>query len=254
MVRFNTNGSPDTSFGGGDGIVITPIGGGAFPRNEITGVAVQHDGRIVVGGNGNDGGGNTNNVIRLARYLSNGNLDATFGTGGIVTTNLGSDRFDRAADIALQRDEKVVVFGHSLQLFVTNDDFVIARYNWDDGSLDTTYGTTNQGYTRLAATPGSDSAVDGVLYPDGSAALGGTTGSSDFGAARFRGDPAPVIPGRALARRSHPIRDGSTTTASPTTPPRRSADRAATTATPRSCGSTGRSATPLARALCRTGA
>src|SRR4029453_15048102 len=100
----------------------------------------QPDGHIVVGGNGNDGGGNTNNVIRLARYLTNGGLDSAFGTGGVVPTNLASDRFDRVAGIALQRDDKIVVFGHSQQLFVSSDDLLIARYNWDDGSLDTTYG------------------------------------------------------------------------------------------------------------------
>ena len=178
LLRFNSNGFADTTFGGGDGVVVTPTGNGAFPRNEITGIAVRPDGRIVVGGNGNDGGGNTNNVIRLARYLANGDLDASFGSGGIVTTNLASDRFDRVADIGLQRDEKIVVFGHSMQLFVTNDDFVIARYNWDDGSLDTTYGPANQGYSLLAATPGGDRAAGGVLYPDGSAAVGGSTAAA----------------------------------------------------------------------------
>jgi uncharacterized delta-60 repeat protein len=194
VVRFNANGSADTTFGGGDGIVITPIGSGTFPRNVITGMAVQADGRIVVAGNGNDGGNSTNNVIRLARYLSNGDLDPTFGSGGVVSTNLGATRFDRAEGLALQRDEKIVVFGHSQELFVTRDDFVIARYNWDDGSIDTTFGDTNSGATILAASAGSDQAAGGVLFPDGSAGIGGTVGSSDVGAARFLGDPAPILP------------------------------------------------------------
>jgi uncharacterized delta-60 repeat protein len=250
VVRFNANGSVDTTFGGGDGIVVTQTGAGQFPRNEITGMAVQPDGRIVVGGNGNDGGGNTNNVIRLARYLANGDLDSSFGTGGIVTTNLASDRFDRVAGIGLQRDDKLVVFGHSQQLNVSSDDLVIARYNWDDGSLDTTYGADNQGYT-VVARPGGDTAVGGILYANGSAAVGGTVEGSDFGAARFLGDPAPVVPGApSLTPASDTGSSNSDRITNDTTPTVSGSNcNTGDTTILRIDASTG---TPLSRALCRT--
>ncbi len=251
VVRFNANGTVDGTFGGGDGIVITPIGGGAFPRNEITGIAIQADGRIVVGGNGNDGVFNSNNVIRLARYMPNGDLDTSFGSGGIVSTNLAAARFDRAEGIGLQHDEKIVVFGYSQELFVTRDDLVVARYNWDDGSLDTTYGDTNSGATILAASPGSDQAAGGVIFPDGSAAIGGTVGSSDFGAARFAGDPAPVLPGvpdlAAASDSGQSSTDNITNDATPTF-----------TGTTCNIGETtiltvdGAVTTPLSRQVCRT--
>jgi uncharacterized delta-60 repeat protein len=251
LLRFFNNGTLDSNFGGGDGQVITEIGSGQFPRNEITGIAVQADGRIVVGGNGNDGDGNTNNVVRLVRYLPNGDLDTTFGTGGIVTTNLASDRFDRVAGIALQRDEKIVVFGHSQQVFVSRDDYLIARYNWDDGSLDTTYGSNNQGYTLLAATLGSDQAAGGLLYPDGSAAIGGTTGNSDLGAARFKGDPAPVAPGApSLAPASDTGSSNSDRITNDNTPTIKGTCNTGETAILRIDGSTG---TP-SRSLCRNAA
>ncbi len=251
LLRLTSSGALDTSFSG-DGKVITETGNGEFPRNEITGIAVQRDGRIVVGGNGNDGGGNTNNVIRLVRYLPNGDLDTSFGTGGIVSTNLASDRFDRVAEIALQRDEKIVVFGHSQQLFVTRDDYLVARYNWDDGSLDTTYGPANQGYSLLAATPGSDQAAAGLLFPNGSAAIGGTTGNSDLGAARLLGDPAPVMPGApSLAAASDTGRSNSDRITKDNTPTMIGSCNTGETAILKIDGSIG---TPLSRALCRSSA
>lgn len=253
LARFNADGSTDTTFGGGDGIVTTPIGGGQFPRNEITGLVVLADGRIIAGGNGNDGVFNSNNVIRLVRYLANGNVDTTFGSNGVVTTNLAGNRFDRVGGIGLQYDDKLVVFGHSQQVSVSNDDFVIARYNWDDGSLDTTYGTSNVGYTVLAATAGADQAAGGVVFPDGSAAIGGTSGSSDFGAARFQGDPAPIVPGA-------PSLDAASDSGSS------SSDRITNDNTPSFSGAScdvgdttvlridGSTGNPLSRSLCRTGA
>ena len=252
LVRLNLNGTTDTTFGSGDGIVTTAIGGGTFPRNEITGIVVQSDGRIVVGGNGNDGTGTSNNVIRLARYLADGSLDPAFDGDGVVTTNLAGNRFDRVGGIGLQHDDKVVVFGHSQQLGVTSDDFVVARYNWDDGSLDTTYGDANSGATILAASPGVDQAADGVVLPDGSAVVGGTVGSSDLGAALFAGDPAPKLPG---APSLDPSGDSGTS----------SLDGITNDSTPALVGGTcnvgetvivkidGSTGTPLSRSLCRSG-
>jgi uncharacterized delta-60 repeat protein len=195
LVRLNPDGSVDTSFGGGDGIVTTPIGGGEYARNELRALVVLPDGKIVAGGKGNDGGGNTNNVMRLVRYNPDGSLDPSFDGDGIATTNLASDRFDELSGLALQHDEKLVAFGHSMQLYKTNDDFVVARYNWDDGSLDATFGDGSPGYTITAVSAGADRAASGVVLPGGALVTGGTAGSSDFGAARYRGDPAPVLPG-----------------------------------------------------------
>ena len=252
LLRFTTSGALDSSFGGGDGQIITQTGNGQFPRNEITGIAIQDDGRIVVGGNGNDGGGNTNNVIRLVRYLPNGDLDTSFGTDGVVTTNLANDRFDRVGGIALQHDEKIVVFGHTQQLFVTRDDYLIARYNWDDGSLDTTYGQANQGYSVVAATVGSDQAGGGLLFPNGSAAIGGTTGNSDLGAARIHGDPAPVMPGApSLAPASDTGSSASDRITKDNTPTIIGTCNTGETTILRINGSLG---TPLSRSLCRNSA
>src|SRR5882762_932676 len=78
VLRYNTDGSLDTGFGGGDGIVTTSIG--AFDNGFA--VAVQGDNKIVVAGNADAG---TGDRLALLRYNADGGLDSGFGTGGIVT-------------------------------------------------------------------------------------------------------------------------------------------------------------------------
>ena len=74
VVRYNTNGSLDTSFGG-SGVVVTPGIGGAYS------VAIQADGKIVVAGIGVGVGDSV-----VVRYNPNGSLDTTFNGTGIVIT------------------------------------------------------------------------------------------------------------------------------------------------------------------------
>ena len=83
LVRYNTDGSLDTSFGG-DGIVVTDVSGDDI----VESIAVQADQKIVVGGS-TDG---TNEAL-LLRYDTIGALDTSFGGGdGIVTTTMSPDR------------------------------------------------------------------------------------------------------------------------------------------------------------------
>src|SRR5687768_14331276 len=83
VMRYNADGSLDTSFGGGDGIVITNLGS---TSDAAFSVAVQSDGKIVVGGQAR--GSTTLNDFAVVRYLADGSLDTSFGTGGIVKTDL----------------------------------------------------------------------------------------------------------------------------------------------------------------------
>ncbi len=77
LERFNADGTRDSSFGGGDGIVGANVGTISGPYA----MTLQPDGKIVVGGHG-DGG------FTGARYDSMGNPDMSFGVGGVVTLNL----------------------------------------------------------------------------------------------------------------------------------------------------------------------
>ncbi|MCP4350252.1 MAG: hypothetical protein GY795_32655, partial [Desulfobacterales bacterium] len=129
VVRYNSDGSLDTSFGG-DGTVTTPVGSG-----EDMGcfADVQSDGKIVLAGHSFNG---SDDDFAMVRYNSDGSLDTGFGTGGKLTTPVGSGD-DRSYGVCIQSDGKIVITGESYN--GSNYDFAIARYN-SDGSPDTTFG------------------------------------------------------------------------------------------------------------------
>ncbi|HYG11850.1 MAG TPA: Calx-beta domain-containing protein, partial [Pyrinomonadaceae bacterium] len=105
LARYNADGSLDTTGFGTGGKVTTDFAEGV---DAIQSLALQTDGKIVAGGEATSSGNNRD--FALARYNSNGSLDTTgFGTGGKVTTDFGS--FDRANDIALQTDGRIVAVG-----------------------------------------------------------------------------------------------------------------------------------------------
>jgi uncharacterized delta-60 repeat protein len=128
LVRYNTNGSIDTTFGT-KGKVITALNDDSFAGS----INIQEDQKIVVSG-GTYNGGNYNLV--LLRYTIDGLLDKSFGINGIVTTTSGSVN-DHVFSSIIQPDNKIVVIGSSLNNSVW--DFCVVRYN-NDGSLDNTFG------------------------------------------------------------------------------------------------------------------
>jgi uncharacterized delta-60 repeat protein len=97
-------------------------------------LAIQSDGKLVAAGYSYN---STPYVYTLARYNTNGSLDTTFGTGGKVTTAIGTV-IDKAVALAIQADGKLVAAGYSNN--GTQTVFALVRYN-TNGSLDTTFGT-----------------------------------------------------------------------------------------------------------------
>jgi uncharacterized delta-60 repeat protein len=175
LVRYNTNGTLDTSFGTGGRVTTT------FGKNDAAfSVAVQPDGKIVTAGFGLF-------KFALARYNSNGTLDPSFGTGGQETTAIGGLN-DGAGRLALQGDGKIVVVGRSY----INGDFhsALVRYN-SNGTLDAGFGT-------LTAIFGGESDSAGIaLQPDGKILVPGSsfTGfDQSFGLARFNSDGISTTP------------------------------------------------------------
>lgn len=142
-------------------------------------VAVQPDGKIIIGAELGDFTLNTNSAV-LIRLNPDGSLDPTFGTGGKVI-NSGQRHLPA---LAIQPDGKIVTAGATTVSGI-NLDFAVVRYN-ADGSLDETFG--NGGY----ATNGLGSASGLVLQPDGKIVLIGyilvVREGSDFVTARFNAD------------------------------------------------------------------
>ena len=85
LFRYNTDGSLDTTFGGGDGIVTTSLG--TIDDRGVS-IEIQADGHIVVGGFTIVSPADYDTA--LLRYDTNGDLDPGFGGGnGFVTTSIG---------------------------------------------------------------------------------------------------------------------------------------------------------------------
>ncbi len=162
LVRYTNSGTLDTTFNG-TGIVDSPIGGNA----EARGVAVQSDGRIVVGGafyNGSDFD------FLVVRYNSDGTLDTTFNGTGFVVTSLGGSEL--CYSMALQRDGKIVLAGYS----DTDGDFntnavVLARYT-STGAPDTSFNGTGSVITDLGVASVFILAV--ALQDDGKIVVAGS--------------------------------------------------------------------------------
>jgi uncharacterized delta-60 repeat protein len=130
VVRYNTNGTLDTSFSF-DGRQTTDFGG----DDRATAVARQSDGKIVVAGYSSTGPGGFRQFA-VARYNSNGTLDTSFSGDGKQTVNFGSvDAY--AWDMRLQGDGKIVIVGSVGGTSATNG-FGVVRLN-SNGSLDTSF-------------------------------------------------------------------------------------------------------------------
>src|SRR6266550_2468960 len=118
VVRYNTNGSLDTTFGTG-GEVTTPIGTG---DNGVSALVRQSDGKLVAAGYASVSG---TYDLALVRYNTAGSLDSTFGTGGKVTTAVGTGD-DVAFALALQPDGNLVAGGYAAN--AGTDAFALVRY------------------------------------------------------------------------------------------------------------------------------
>jgi uncharacterized delta-60 repeat protein len=119
IARYDRTGKLDPSFDG-DGLAtmsFAPFGA------EVAGVAIQRDGKIIAAGDSGTAG--RSNEVTVARYNRDGSLDATFGSGGKVTTDFGD--FEAALGIAILPDGRIVAAGITFQAG-TGYDFALARY------------------------------------------------------------------------------------------------------------------------------
>ena len=195
LARYHPDGTLDTasdddpgeSFGG-DGKVITPIGG---EWDVAWGVGIQPDGKIVVAGEMLDGG---NYNFALVRYNTDGTLDTAtdatpatkFGTDGIVTQSIASGD-DSAYSMLILPNGKIVAAGEA-EVSAGNWQVAVARFN-PDGTLDTNTDadpTTHFGTDGIVTTdlgPGYDAAFALVRGPDGKIVVGGvnTAGTTELG-------------------------------------------------------------------------
>ena len=115
VVRYNTDGSLDTSFDS-DGKVTTDIG--ISTSDTANAVVIQSDGNIVVAGQ-------SDSDFAVVRYTTTGALDTTFDTDGKATTDIGTSTSDMGKSVVIQSGGKIIVAGAR---FSGNWDFVVVRY------------------------------------------------------------------------------------------------------------------------------
>lgn len=179
LIRFNSNGSLDTTFGV-NGVYNYEnsqppfIQVGYYPIQMV----IQPDDKIIfMGLQQNDTFGN---AYWVTRVLPNGALDTSFNGTGYKDVTFGSVQ-DRATCVALQEDGKILLGGTSGS---TAQFFSVARLN-SDGSYDSSFGTGGKVQIPFS---GSESFVESMaIQPDGKIVLGGYTvgGAKDFALARI---------------------------------------------------------------------
>jgi uncharacterized delta-60 repeat protein len=234
VLRYDANGSLDTSFGS-SGVATTQVPFGSTSRTTFAGLALYpnagtvNDGKIVTAGSVyqyNSSGQNTATEWVAVRYNANGSLDTTFGNGAgytIINNAQFTAPYQHANAIDIESDGKPILAGTISSAASSGGYSQVARLN-ADGSLDATFG--NGG---LVTTPigGFNNNPDGqynavALQPDGKIVAAGYASNSSnkaiFSLARylpsepevgsFTVSPNPVLSGSSVTLTASNITDG----------------------------------------------
>jgi len=153
LLRVNSDGSRDTSFSTGTGTI-------GF-NDYVYAIAIQTDGKILVGGSFTTYQGTTYN--RIIRLNSDGSVDTSF--------NIGTGFNGEVKSIAIQSDQRIVIGGKFTTYQSLNYKRII-RLN-SDGAVDTSFGV-GTGIDSGSSTPVDSVRVDDiVIQPDGKLIIGG---------------------------------------------------------------------------------
>lgn len=176
LMRFDVNGKVDSSFGI-NGRVLTPVG----PSHDYsTDMVILSDDKILLTGS-------THNSLEIdgivIKYTPEGELDNSFGNGGIVITDFsgGADDF---TTIAAQSNGKVVVAGYSNNTVTGKREFALAKYN-SDGSLDASF--DEDGMMTIGSFLGQILSIQ-LLNQNQILFVGGTSGGSKVALGRVNAD------------------------------------------------------------------
>ena len=147
LGKYQANGQLNTSFGNG-GKVSTSVG--TYPAI-ATHIVVKANGSIVLTGNTYY----TSEDFAIIKYNSDGTVDNSFGSNGVVTTDFLGHK-DESFSSAIQADGKLVVVGHAMDNSKYN--IALARYSIDELSYyntlkGTAYFDNNKNGTKEADEP-----------------------------------------------------------------------------------------------------
>src|SRR6266542_138320 len=179
VARLNPDGTRDTSFGGGDGVVYLDLQG---QQDEAAAVAVDSAGRIVVAGRSWVVLGNSDAVV--VRLLPDGTRDRRFGRKGLVIPKVSGAWYD----VTVQADGRIVTAGQLLA------DLAVARY-LPDGKADGSFGAGGVATVKVDPSGFLHGQAMGVaIHADGTIlAVGAATATSvsDMAAVALLADGTP---------------------------------------------------------------
>jgi uncharacterized delta-60 repeat protein len=161
LARYDENGRLDPTFGDGGHVVVRrPL--------STTSLALQPDGKLVMGGLWACG---MICDLGLARLTATGALDPSFGSGGVVTTDLGGREYPYS--LVLQPNGRVVLGGFK-GVASADGDFLLVRY-LANGARDTGFGTNG---VVVTDTGGHDVVFELALQADGRLVAAGEGGAT----------------------------------------------------------------------------
>lgn len=176
LVRYNANGSLDTSFNSPFGYRIYGI---TSFYDYARALAIQTDGYILQGGYCTGGA----NFFCLTRYNPNGDgIDFSF------IPNIIPEDYDLAFALAFQ-DNKILQSGFCTNDFLLNSKFCVMRYN-SDGSIDSGFGSGGYVLYDIPVSE-NDYANSLIVQSDGKILQGGTctiSGTNQFCIVRYNAD------------------------------------------------------------------
>ena len=181
IARYNNNGTPDTSFNGNGSVITDFDNNRGEPAMDI---AIDLNGKIIAAGFAHNG---VNYDFAVVRYNTNGSLDFSFNSNGIVTTDLGGD--DRISGVAIDSSGKILVVGRTGSS--SDYDIAIVRYNVD-GTIDLSFGTN--GIVNLSLGGNDDRARELAFDSNGKIVVVGrsnASGNFDFVVMRYNDDGSP---------------------------------------------------------------
>ena len=183
VVRWNVDGTPDTTFGPAQTGVVTidfDLGPPGLRFDDATSVAVQPDGKVIVGGYAR--AGQSEFYVAVARLTVSGVLDSSFaGDGKLTFPELGTSR---GCAVRLRRGGQILV----TPTLYSGDNLVLQLTS--AGDPDPSYGFGGQTETWSCGSFGCGWFVDALELPgDGQLLALGTTPSRDrFFLVRFLGE------------------------------------------------------------------
>ncbi|MEO6028568.1 MAG: hypothetical protein ABIR79_17005 [Candidatus Binatia bacterium] len=166
VVRYNTDGSLDTSFGTGGKYTSGLL-------SDVRRVALQSDGKILAVGIANKAC-NPCGDFGVVRLNIDGTTDTTFGTGGVAAIDLSGP--DRAQALVIQPDDAIVVVGGQGWGFSGTANFGVVRL-LSTGAPDPAFGTGGKVIVNAGGGAVFDEAYGVVLEPDGGITATGFAGS-----------------------------------------------------------------------------